>query len=441
MKKRVLITSLIIILIFFNLSNGILSLEQKTIEKKEKVFFSNEYDMIIVTPKKFSLFLIPLVIHKNKIGVKTKIVTTDQVEKYKEEGKLENVGRDEAETLKYFIKYAIEKWNIEYVLLVGNEKYIPVKKIIWGSQYITDLYYEDIYDEYGNYSDWEDLFDFSIEYNKLYFSNESELISHINNNTIDEIYKFNFFGGYPDVAVGRIPCIFTKDLINVVRKIILYERGIGQNKCFNRLLLIGGDTFKDSDCYEGEVLTNEIAKIMDGFEKIKIWASLGNLNNKKMLEEINKGVGLICYAGHGSPRSLYTYNPDGEDFYYNLDDNRFLFNFRKLPIIFFNACSTAKISRSCIAWDFVNKPYGGAIASIGATNITHGVSLVYENNTYIYGCDLFGCHFFNSYEEGITLGNMYTKAQTNYIDEEGFFNAVLDFILIGDPSLKLGGYR
>jgi len=49
--------------------------------------------------------------------------------------------------------------------------------------------------------------------------------------------------------------------------------------------------------------------------------------------------------------------------------------------------------------------------------------------------------FFNNYKNSETLGQMMTKGQNAYItdvpDDEF---TVEEFILLGDPSLKIGGY-
>ncbi|RLF51297.1 MAG: peptidase C25, partial [Thermoplasmata archaeon] len=73
------------------------------------------YDMVIIAPSEFSDALQKLVEHKNNYGVKTFLMTTEEIySKYN--------GRDEPEKIKYFIKNAIEQYGIKYVLLVGGLK-------------------------------------------------------------------------------------------------------------------------------------------------------------------------------------------------------------------------------------------------------------------------------------------------------------------------------
>lgn len=119
------------------------------------------YSLLIITPTIFQQALQPLVIHKNAMGLPTKLVTLDKV--YRQ---MYWHGRDDAEKIKYFIKTAIEEWGIKYVLLVGGRSsqvrptwYCPVRyvKMVddWDAEYLSDLYFADIYDANGNFSSWD----------------------------------------------------------------------------------------------------------------------------------------------------------------------------------------------------------------------------------------------------------------------------------------------
>ena len=75
------------------------------------------YDLLIIAPKEFHNELVPLVRHKDRIGIRTVLVDTATV--YKE---MFWQGRDDAEKVKYFIKAAVENWGVHYVLLVGGRR-------------------------------------------------------------------------------------------------------------------------------------------------------------------------------------------------------------------------------------------------------------------------------------------------------------------------------
>ena len=118
------------------------------------------YKLLILSPVQFEEELEPLVSHKEKIGISAILVTLDEV--YANVGE---VGRDEPEKIKYFIKKSMEEWGIEYVLLVGGKKgqlplwHFPVRYVNmdndWEPHFISDLYYADIYKENGDFSSWD----------------------------------------------------------------------------------------------------------------------------------------------------------------------------------------------------------------------------------------------------------------------------------------------
>ena len=110
----------------------------------------------------------------------------------------------------------------------------------------------------------------------------------------------------------------------------------------------------------------------------------------------------------------------------------FLLNFTSLendPSIFY----------PCFAWCFLNKDDGGAIATVGATRTAY--TWVDRNGVYA-GAGYLNVHFFKAYEEGIAVGEMLTFAQNDYINNVGRdFFTIEEFILLGDPSITVGGYN
>ena len=112
------------------------------------------FDLIIITNAYLISELEPLVQHKNQHGINTMIKTTEDIYN-------EYTGRDEAEQIKYFIKDAKETWNISYVMLMGGQPNIPFRtsNVIPFDDipynFISELYYADIYDSNGNFSSWD----------------------------------------------------------------------------------------------------------------------------------------------------------------------------------------------------------------------------------------------------------------------------------------------
>ncbi|UCD13806.1 MAG: peptidase C25, partial [Thermoplasmatales archaeon] len=74
---------------------------------------NSQYDLVIIAPQEFASELNKLVTHKNNKGVQTLLKTTEDI--YSEYS-----GIDKPEEIKYFIKDALETYDMDYVLLVGG---------------------------------------------------------------------------------------------------------------------------------------------------------------------------------------------------------------------------------------------------------------------------------------------------------------------------------
>ena len=420
--------------------------------KLHQINFSDTYDLIIITPSKFSDALQPLVDHKNNMGVKTILKTTEDI--YQEYN-----GRDKPEQIKYFIKDAIEQWGVKYVLLVGDIQNIPIRKTwmyhrwhnhYWNETILSDLYYADIYDSNGSFSSWDS------NDNGLYGENYWNCPGV--NDTADL---------YADVNIGRLACSNEREVHTVVDKIIHYETETYGENWFNKIILCGGDTFPNWDGNEGEKKNMVTEQIMSNFTPITLWTSDNTFTPDNINKAVNNGAGFIDYSGHGFEYGLGTHPPDSQDWiYYYTPYLLGLRNGYKLPIIFFDACLTAKldftisdvikyflsadaskifylisdtlglnISRRlpCFAWYWVKERNGGAIATIGATRTAYG--------SMDMGCGYLSLRFYKAYSSSDMVSQMLTKAQNDYINNlwRDYFT-LEEFILLGDPTLMIGGY-
>jgi hypothetical protein len=442
-------------------------------QPSESVFMHNEYDMVIITSEDFSETIRPLVKHKNNVGIQTLVKTTKEIYN-------EYTGRDTAEQIKYFIKDAIETLGIRYVLVIGDVDVVPMRKsdvtiitqpTIW-KRILTDLYYADIYNSDGGFSDWD-----SNENNKFGECRIDFRKSDGKVNVIDEIDL------YPDVGIGRLPVKSKEEVQIVSDKIIEYETNTHKSNWFNKIILMGGDTSPgdDSAFYEGEWFLEEyIAPVMEshGFTLVKLFTSLGTFTPMNINQEVNSGACFVSYAGHGNTNCIGTYPPNGtESISYFIRDIQAMNNSGKLPVFFLDACLTGKLDYNfldrgililfpfclikiilenlfdfkiypCFAWSLLKKPSGGGIAVIAASQpswdgyIQNGVNL-----ELLFGSNILNRYFFDAYEEGSILCEMMIQAQNSYItmltNQDGFMwdrNTIDEYNLIGDPSLKIGGY-
>jgi len=430
---------------------------------------SDSYDLLVIAPDIFVDLLFPLKEHKDKYGMITKIVTLTEIDN---EEYFPVNGRDNAEQIKYFIKNALEEWNISYVLLVGGKKgqlfdcYIPVRYVRLDdgyfryNYYVSDLYYADIYRENGSkFEDWD--------------SNGNNIFAEFLFNSKDSLDL------RPDVSVGRIPCRNKLEVRIMVEKIITYETSSYQQNEFNKLLLLGGDTNPQSSNafpYEGEVVCDIAASYMNDFEAIKLYTSDGTLTGPDaVIDAINQGCGFLFFSGHGSPTKWGTYPPEGNTIIHGIrnQDILRLQNEKIYPIGIISACDTGKFdvclgnylkinngisitdcAYECLSWRLTHKSRGGTIATIASTSTPWGYTGDEDDDGVFDGFENGLAHwltieFFRLYgeEEQQILGDIYSTALNNYVEQFPVMKNKLDcktvqeFVLLGDPSLRIGGYE
>ena len=428
-----------------------------------------QYDLLILCPDTFESMLQPLVIHKEEMGVETKLVSLSMVydEMYWQ-------GRDNPEKIKYFIKKAYDEWNISYVLLVGDFRKMPVRYVYNNEpsyyeepRYISELYYADLYDSQGNFSSWN--------------SNQNDLFGQWYGNHAQDIN----IDLYPDVAVGRIACRSLFEVVVLVRKIIAYETQTFDSAWFNRFVVVAGDTYPpgqypfDTTPFEGEENTEYAIENMTGFSIVKLWASTGAFTGPKdVIQTMNKGCGLMFFDGHAAPTAWGTHPPEIEingTWIWGLKNYHIplLLNGYKLPVIVAGACHNAQFdvtpwnllkyvtgetihpgewALECWAWKLVSHPFGGSIATVSNT----GLGMSKEDKDSRQGAgDFMDLQFFYEYgfNKTIILGDVWMKAINRYrnhfpvdwTDPAGSDSAidaktVQQWVLLGDPSLRIGGY-
>ena len=454
---------------------------------------ADEYDLLVITPGEFTETLQPLVEHKEDHGLATMMVTLSEIYN----GDYFSVeGRDNPEKVKYFIKNALEDWGISYVLLVGGMEgqsfsyYVPVRYTNnhAGSPYeegfLSDLYYADVYKmEDGEvvFADWD--------------SNGNGVFAEFTG------LQKDILDCRPDVSLGRLACRSLEDVEIVVDKIVTYETTTAGSDWFDKMLLIGGDTYPnagDPDAYEAEIDTELSGSYMDDlFTLERLWASTGTLTGQADVEAaINQGAGLIHMAGHANPGTLVTHPPKSEETIVILDIYNIppvnalwalysggvsaaieqlqaswmpsLSNGDMLPVVVVGGCHNSQFNTSlrnilkygfthaygygihvpkCWSWWLTSHPDGGSIATLGNTGLGMGIPAW----NYTEGLDgwLFPRFFYHYGVNGVNVvGDLQGAATTDYVNtfaiNEGSGadrQMVTQWALFGDPSLKIGGYR
>jgi hypothetical protein len=302
--------------------------------------------------------------------------------------------------------------------------------------FTSELYYADIYDKYGNFSSWN--------------SDNDDLFSEWYNNSKAEDFEQDLT---PEVGLGRLPCYKVDEVHDLVQKIIEYESIPSDSSWFNRMVVAGGETFLEFEGLEGEINTQKALDVMSDFTPIKLWHSNGNLDRFgfRIVKEISKGCGFLYLVGHGNTYTWATLNPEGKtESIFTIFHVPLLSNSQKYPICLISGCHVCKIEKSFfLAWQLTKQRNKGSIATIGPTNVGY-YGFEYNGG----GIDWLELQFFKEYMNGSRfIGDIWRQVLTKFAEDYQIDWSILagencaidvkmaqEWILIGDPSLKIGGY-
>ncbi len=433
----------------------------------------NKVDLVILCPCEFAKVLEPLVEHKVSMGIDTKLFTLYQI------NMVGDKGYDAAEKVKYFIKAAYDQLGIKYVLIVGGYKKFPIRYVYNYNDWIiypepaiiSDLYYADLYDNDSIFQTWD--------------TNNNHVYGEWIGDFCAEDYGIDL---RPDVYVGRFACNNRMEVRIMVKKIINYETKTNGSDWFKRILAIAGDTYPKEEFpeNEGEENADKVINIMTGFNNTTLYTSDGTLKGPfDVIKEFNKGYGFVFFEGHADPMSWNTHKPSSTVWVNGISTLTipFLINGNKMPIVVSGACHDGKFDVNignliegilkdglhffkkregffshytwipeCWTWKLTSKIGGGAIATIANT----GIGMTKEDkDSKEGGGDFIGPQFFIEYKNGTDiLGEVWGNSINSYLNEfEIDWNTpsakddaidaktVQQWILFGDPTLKIGGYN
>jgi hypothetical protein len=452
--------------------------EEIRVDEGESIM-QDTYDLVIIAPSEFIEDLKPFVGHKNVHGVPTILVSLDEIYSSRY---FPVQGRDCAEEIKYFIKNAYDVWGIHYVLLVGGrhggflkEKWwMPVRYSYvgtssdWETGYLSDLYFADIYDAQGDFSSWD------TDGNGIF----GEWIE-----TAAEDAPIDM---KPDVFVGRWPARNSFEVEVMVSKTMYYENNTYGRDWFDDMVCIAGDTYPDDlnpewVGYEGEEGTQRAIDWMPGFNPITLWTSDGTFTGKDdVIQAINQGCGFLFFDGHGNPMNWATHPPSDHETWIDglgVRDMPQLTNDNMYPVCVVGGCHNSQFNVSvlnalkiwegshwyeylykgetayeCWSWRLTCKNGGGAIATLGYSALGY----TKEDKQFTgEASEWLDTHFFWEYGINHTdiLGEVWGKVITAYLDTYPIdwnshvesptaidAKTAQEWILMGDPSLKIGGY-
>lgn len=236
------------------------------------------------------------------------------------------------------------------------------------------------------------------------------------------------------------------------------------------------------------------------FEKEILWTSNGKLTGMDdVLSAASEGSGFLFFSGHGSPNvwadqmpgipgdrgpasvtgmQVTTLRPWPPFFSTPLFPMDTLSNGEKLPIAVVGGCHNSQFNVSMVlgvydilpyffpfipsksmwchgvpvpetfSWRLIRNPDGGAIASMGNTGLGYGMPG--KELTTGGGDSWITIEFFRQYgeEQREILGDAYMQTLNSYVEtfdmsdlSAGHPKTITQWVLLGDPTLKIGGYE
>ncbi|TDE11082.1 putative type IX secretion system sortase PorU2 [Dyadobacter psychrotolerans] len=235
------------------------------------------------------------------------------------------------------------------------------------------------------------------------------------------------------IPVGRISASTNELVYNYLDKVKEYEAGsIIDRK--NVLHLNGGKSSSEISQFR-DLLASLTPLVQNAGGEVKPFVKQTNIEVEPVViaPEVNAGVGLISYFGHGSPTVTDL------DFGYVSKSERGYQNKSKYPLMYFNGCGVGNIFNSYtnpLSTDWVLTKDKGAIAVIANSHLS------YYSSSADYIKALYAEVFspLNSIEESKTIGHIHQKVAANITKtpvDVYMISNLHQALLQGDPALKI----
>jgi len=315
---------------------------------------SGSHPFLVIAPDEFMPALAPLVAHKNSTGMPTLAVSIAQLTAH-------FAGVDDPEKIKRGIQYAHEHLDAQYVMLVGDPHWFPVRFIFFknfsrsypghpndanlpfdGVYAPSDFYYANLYHHRivrtpklavtpGAFDDWDA--DHDGHYNEADWGPSTGARTNWNEPNPDNV------DGYPDVAVARAIAHSAADVTAYVNKIIRYETQHPQDLLFT---FVADGFYRGAPQRVDPVVANSHLNYPSIFLQINQadgtasarWVV--NASPEDVASKINSSI-WVGYLGHGAVNSW-----DGRGF--GPDLVKLTANNDALPVVFTDGCGTGRFA-------------------------------------------------------------------------------------------------
>ncbi len=372
----------------------------------------NHKDMIVVThPDFISQANEIATIHETNDNLSVLVVTPEQI--YNEFSS----GSPDASAIRNFVRMVYERSTsadtLKYLLFIGDGSYDHKSITAENNNFILTYQSENSLNPTGSFvtDDFFGLLD-----------------------ATDNVENSN--SGLVDIGIGRLPVKSSEEAQQIVEKIKSYLNFENYSDWINSICFVGDDEdnnvhMRDADKLASFVDTTyphfNINKIyLDAFpqESSSIYESYPEVN-RLVKDEVNNGVLIFNYTGHGGENGL------AHERILSIDDITSWVNFNKLAVFMTATCEFSRFDnhKYTSAGELVLlNPNGGGIALFSTTR------LVYSSPNYTLNRNFYN-YVFEKDNKGKNraFGDIIRLAK----NASGTENNKRNFTLLGDPAIKM----
>ena len=341
-----------------------------------------DYIAIVAGVDGFSAAIQPLLDHRRQQGLRVTTVSLDQI--FSEFGH----GRRTPQAIRDFLAYAVANWQPpapRFVLLVGDGTINIHNDGDGKNRNLLPAYLAQTDSGYVSSDTW-----------------------------------YTLSGQQLTLAIGRFPAQTSQQLSIMVDKTIAYERNPG--RAWQRRAL-----FVAADHPRFRVVSANLAGMLDdnGYRVHQLTARPNEEIHYDIMSALNKGVGIVNYAGYGSEQAW------GDENTFQASDVAMLANSGRLPVFTTFTCLNGAFSHpdiDTLAESLLWVEDGGIVAAVAPaarTTMAHQLQLA----------DLFYQELFSGGNP--TLGEALTVAKTAALDDPALYDAIHTIHLLGDPALRV----
>jgi hypothetical protein len=236
------------------------------------------------------------------------------------------------------------------------------------------------------------------------------------------------------MGVGRIPSKSSQDLSNYLDKVI--EQESSQIPGSKRILHLIGGMNPSELARHSSFLEGFAALAKSGLPEVEVTTytkdTAAEVRRMDLGLEINAGVALLTYFGHGSLAS------NELDFGYVSDPSFGYANAGKYPMLLINGCEYANAFGPSYSQgeDWLLTPKKGAIAVLSTSSL--GVDLLLKRYTEIWYKQLFAVE---SAAKPLSIGEVMLRTEREFIIRYGpspeHQAQLAQYLLLGDPAVRI----